>query len=251
MKYSSANSYRDSHMSEQHSNFYERFYYMGDTYDTRLWKMEEWILDKIIDKYFGSSIPINYLDFACGTGRVCAYLEEKVENSLGIDISRKMLEIARGKVKKTQLVEGDMTKKNILAEKKFNLVTSFRFFLNAESELRDDALKSIYPVLIQDGILVFNIHGNINSVRHIPLFLKKIKNGYWTKSELSIKDIECFLKKQNFHIVEVHGISFMPKSFSKILPLSVWIFLEKMFYKLKIVNNYCIDLVIVAKKDGK
>lgn len=102
----------------------------------------------------------------CGTGRIIGYLENQFQESIGIDISSDMLEQAKVKVKHSMLICGDVTKGHNGLEGKFDCITCFRFFLNAEQSLRDEVFGFITNKLKnQDSILIFNIHGNKFSTR--------------------------------------------------------------------------------------
>jgi predicted TPR repeat methyltransferase len=128
-------SYRDSHKHTGKGAEYE-VHYQTQAWDRFLWSREQKILLNILDKYFANR-DIHLLDFACGTGRVTNLLENRVATSTGVDVSESMLTIAREKLKRTEIIQADITReKNILKPKKFNLITAFRFFLNAEPELR-------------------------------------------------------------------------------------------------------------------
>ena len=49
-----------------------------------------------------------HLDFACGTGRIAATLQERVTKTTGVDISAEMLSVARNRLPGAELVCGDM-----------------------------------------------------------------------------------------------------------------------------------------------
>ena len=73
------------------------------------------------DLYGNKEIAL--LDFACGTGRITEFLEDKVNYSTGVDVSESMLKIARKKLKLTKIIKADLTKKNILIGTKYNLTS--------------------------------------------------------------------------------------------------------------------------------
>jgi predicted TPR repeat methyltransferase len=137
-------------------------YYKEQPWPRFLWERERIVLQHCLDDFF-SEREIHLLDFACGTGRIANFLEERVTTSVGVDVSESMLDVARGKLKHTELIQADLTENNVLRGRRFNLITSFRFFLNAEPELRAAALNALVPLLADDGYLVLNIHGNLSS----------------------------------------------------------------------------------------
>ena len=156
-------SYRDSHKYAGKGAEYEQ-YYQTQTWERFLWSREQQVILKIIDKYFADR-DINLLDFACGTGRITSFLENRVKTSTGVDVSGSMLTIAEEKLKRTEIIEADITADNVLKPRNFNLITAFRFFLNAEPHLRSQAIKALSKLLADDGYFVFNNHHNLGSDR--------------------------------------------------------------------------------------
>ena len=80
--------------------------------------------------------PLVHLDFACGTGRILEYFAGRVDSSTGVDVSDSMMEVAGRWPPKAELIEADLTQNDVLGDRRFNLITAFRFFPNAEPELR-------------------------------------------------------------------------------------------------------------------
>ncbi len=154
-------SYKESHKYQGKGAEYEQ-YYETDAWEKFLWSREQEIILGILDKYFGDK-QIRLLDFACGTGRITALLEDRVKTSTGVDVSGSMLDVARNKLGRTEIIEADITKEDALVGRKFNLITAFRFFLNAEPDLRLAAMKALAELLDDDGILVFNNHHSLGS----------------------------------------------------------------------------------------
>lgn len=153
--------YRDSHKYSSKGSEYEA-YYETQPWQRFLWSREREIILRILEKYYEGR-DIHLLDFACGTGRITSLLENRVTTSTGVDVSSSMLAIAREKLRRTEIIEADITINNVLAEKKFNLITAFRFFVNAEPSLRSAAMATLAKLLSEDGYLVFNNHQSYGS----------------------------------------------------------------------------------------
>ncbi|UCG57495.1 MAG: class I SAM-dependent methyltransferase [Phycisphaerales bacterium] len=153
--------YRDSHKAldkgEVYDGNYERI-----PWRRFLWSREQKILLSILEKYFEGR-DTHLLDFACGTGRITGLLEDRVKTSTAVDVSPSMLAVARTKLKRTEIIEADITTDNVLKGRKFNLITAFRFFVNAEPSLRSQAMTTLAGLLSEDGLLVFNNHHNLGS----------------------------------------------------------------------------------------
>ena len=154
-------SYRDSHTEEGKGTAYDE-HYRTESWRKILWNQEQLVLSSILDIYFKNHV-INLLDFACGTGRITSFLENRVETSTAVDVSKTMLDEAKKKLKRTKIIQADLTKNNVLEDRKFNLITAFRFFLNAEPGLRTETLQMLVSLLSKDGYIVFNNHRNKTS----------------------------------------------------------------------------------------
>jgi predicted TPR repeat methyltransferase len=205
-------SYRESHKYQSKGAEYEE-YYQNKAWQRFLWSREQKIILKILEKHFKGS-DIHLLDFACGTGRITEFLENRVKTSTGIDVSGPMLAVARRKLKRTEIIETDITAENILKPRKFNLITAFRFFLNAEPELRSAAIRAIAELLDEDGYFVFNNHQNSGSpwikIRH-EYYQKK--NPEATFNIMSIEQMKNLVEQAGLDIIEIYpvGIFHPPK----------------------------------------
>lgn len=200
-------SYKDSHKYETKGAEYEA-YYQNKAWQRFLWSREQEILLSILDKYF-TGRDVHLLDFACGTGRITEFLENRVITSTGIDVSGSMLAVARKKLKRTEIIEADITAENILEPRKFNLITTFRFFLNAEPELRSVAIKALAGLLDEDGYLVFNNHQNSGS----PWI--RLRNAHYRKKNpegifnvMSIEQMKNLVEEAGLQIIEIYPVGF-------------------------------------------
>ena len=200
-------SYRESHKYEGKGDEYEA-YYQSKTWQRFLWSREQEIILRILEKYF-TGRDVHLLDFACGTGRITELLENRVKTSTGVDVSGSMLAIAREKLRRTEIIETDITAENILKPRKFNLITAFRFFLNAEPELRFAAIGALAELLDEDGYLVFNNHQNSGS----PWI--KLRNAHYRKKQpdgvlnvMSIEQMKNLAEGAGLEIIEVYLAGF-------------------------------------------
>jgi len=239
-------SYRESHKYEEKGAEYEA-YYRKKTWQKFLWSREQQIIMKILKKYFAGK-EVNLLDFACGTGRITELLENHVNTSTGIDVSKSMLAIAREKLKRTELIEADITTDNILKPRKFNLVTAFRFFLNAEPALRSSAIKALIELLDEDGYLVFNNHQNSGSpwIRlRLEHYRKKNPDGIY--NVMSIEQMTKLVEGAGLQIVEIYPVGFFhpPK-----LPISFHLnhAIDWAAGKFKFLNQFSEDLIAVCQR---
>ncbi len=197
-------SYTDSHKHSEKGISYDKNY-VANSWQRFLWTREQLALKRILQTHLGNR-KIDLLDFACGTGRVLGYLENLVDSAVGVDVSSSMLTEAKKKLKRAELIQTDITTKNVLSGRKFDLITAFRFFLNAEPELRHAALKSLSPLLKEDGYLVFNNHRNQTS----PLTRFKYGRCHRQRKFMSIEEMYELAGMIGLEIVKIYPIGFLP-----------------------------------------
>lgn len=182
-------------------------YYMEDSWAKFLWEREQMVLLNIVDTYLKDR-DINFLDFACGTGRISSFFENRVSKSVGVDVSPSMLRIAREKLQRTELLQADLTRDNVLQGRKFNLITAFRFFLNAEPKLREEALRVIVTLLAEDGYFVFNNHQNLTSPSMLWSYcrVKTSKNQSIMHNFMSVREMKNLVIKSDLKIIKIYPV---------------------------------------------
>jgi ubiquinone/menaquinone biosynthesis C-methylase UbiE len=237
-------SYRDSHKLKAKVAEYEACY-QNNAWNIFLCSREQKIVLRILDKYLKGR-DVHLLDFACGTGRITKFLEDRVETSTGVDVSNSMLAVAGKKLKKTELIKADITEENILKPGKFNLITAFRFFLNAEPELRSAAIKALAELLDEDGYLVFNNHQNSGSpwVKMRNLYHRKYSQ--LTYNVMSIEQMVKLVEEAGLEIIEIYPTGFfhpprIPVSFhlSRAIDLAAG--------KFKFLNRFSENTIAVCR----
>jgi len=238
--------YRDSHTYAAKGAEYER-HYETQAWDRFLWSREREILLQILATYFAGR-DVHLLDFACGTGRITRFLEDRVATSTGVDISNSMLAIARQKLKRTEIIEADITVGNILQPRQFNLITAFRFFLNAEPELRSAAIEALADLLTEDGTLVFNNHHNLGSPWIKLLHARhRQKNPEGTFNVMNIEQMKDLVESAGLEIVELYPAGFFhpPK-------IPVWYRLNRVIdnvaCRFKCLSRFSENPVVVCRR---
>jgi len=200
-------SYKESHKYQGKGAEYEA-YYQNKAWQRFLWSREQEIILRILEKYF-TGRDIHLLDFACGTGRITEFLENRVKTSTGIDVSGSMLAIAREKLKRAEIIETDITVENVLKPRKFNLITAFRFFLNAEPELRSAAIGALAELLEEDGYFVFNNHQNSGSLWIKLRYARhRKKNPEGTFNVMSLDQMKKLAEETGLEIEEIYPAGF-------------------------------------------
>lgn len=239
--------YRSSHVGQEKSRIYEEDIYREGSYDEMLWRIERELLIKEIRALQKKVGKIQYLDFACGTGRIISFLEQSVEESYGIDVSSAMLAKAREKVKKSELIYADLTANDVLKDKTFDLITAFRFFLNAEPELRASAFSVLRTKLKDEkSIFIFNMHGNIVSHRLFTKFWYLLRGRRLATS--SFWEAQRLVSENGLEVIHWYGIGVLPKIFYRYVSSRFLLALDKLFFSLPIFKYVSYDLVFVCRK---
>lgn len=213
----SALPYVDSHKGRG-PDYDETFSAEVNPYRAMMWRLEQRALNAIVRDHPASG-KITLLDFACGTGRILGHLRGHVASATGVDVSTSMLEVAKKVAPEAELIEADLTQHDALGERRFNLVTAFRFFPNAEPELRRAVASVLARHLAPDGLLVFNNHKNRNSLtRRISRLLGREVQ----RPSMSHAEVEALTAPAGLRILKVIPLGTVPATDRHLL-LPVWV----------------------------
>ena len=236
-------SYRESH-KRKGLDYHQTF--VTERHRAMLWRLEQRILDQIFDRYLADR-DIDYLDFACGTGRILGFLQSRVQSATGIDVSSSMLEVARAHVPGARALEGDITREPVLAGERFGLITAFRFFPNAEPELRADVLRALVRLLGPGGWLVFNNHVNSESLVHRIVRLL----GRGGDSGMTDSEVRSMVEQAGLRVVEACPLGVLPITDRHMLrPEIVAETVERALAHFPGVTRLAQDVIYVCSKRG-
>jgi len=200
-------SYRVSHLGADKAREYD-----DDLWDPRAAKGLDWVVEqRLLADLLGVHVPPgprSVADFACGTGRVLEFLSRTYDSPVGIDISPDMLALARERCPQATVVLGDATTTPALAPGPFDLITAFRFFLNAEPELRSAALEWMRGALQPGGLVVANFHLNPASLRGVYLRLRMRPAA--RPPMMTLEDIRQLFSVHGFAVHQILGYGFLP-----------------------------------------
>lgn len=171
-------------------------------FDAYMAKWEAYWLANLVTALHDNGIS-RYLDFACGTGRITRTVAPYARESIGIDISHSMLEVARTKCPGTRFIEADITRTS-LDLGKFDVLTSFRFFGNAQDTLRHEVLTAMARLLRPGGYLIVNNHRNPLSTSAL---LHRMTGGAHGM-DLTYFKFRRMLEKSGFALVKAQPIGF-------------------------------------------
>lgn len=243
--------YRDSHTAKDYGKNYDVIFDIHP-YRRSIWTWEQKILKEITVSLDGP----NVLDFACGTGRIIKLLKSNYPNIQGVDVSESMIEVCRVNNPNIKITKADLTTANpFYKEPKFNVITAFRFFLNAQNSLRVDVLSELRKIIDEEGTFIFNIHGN---KYNLGLFLEQwilVKNLFrkdpskkYVVNKLSYSDVESLLTNAGFEITKTYHRNVIPVlSEQSNFDLSKWDKLENWFSNNQFFRPFARNVIYVCK----
>lgn len=197
--------YRASHRATGYGAGYNRTFEAG--YYAALWaKIEIPLLTDTVRPMGGARRTC--LDFACGTGRITNVLAELFGEVVGVDVSESMLACAKVP-QNVKLRHIDITSQPL--GERFDVVTAFRFFLNAEDDLRREALKAIREHLNDEGRLVCNVHMNATSPIGIACRISNRLPGHTLRNTLSIRQFKEMVISAGFVVEQVTPYGYLPR----------------------------------------
>jgi SAM-dependent methyltransferase len=236
--------YRESHAAPGYGSRYDENYATG-YYAAIYRELEVPMLEELFAEFGGTDRKL--LDFACGTGRITRIGVGCFGSVVGVDVSEAMLAQARPAVPGARFLRQDLTEQPL--EERFDVVTSFRFFLNAEDELRRSALAAIRAHLHDGGRLICNIHMNRNSIMGAVYGFAKLLTGRITHKTLSFREFEAFLVEADFSVEKViwYGVTPRPgRLFARFLDKVVGP-VERLLNRAKLNGPFAHSFLVVAK----
>ena len=119
------------------------------------WKaVERPLFDLQLRDYFNLDTKVLYA--GCGSGRISAYLIEKgisAKNIVGVDISKKLLELAHRHVPGVKFVREDL--RDLRLDSTFNLITAHMVLESLDGLGLKDTFKNFFNLLEKNGALFF------------------------------------------------------------------------------------------------
>lgn len=195
-------------------NAYETAEYAPGSYSSQIWALQRPVLEKLLADFRRDHPgPLRLLDFACGTGRVLASLENFADTADGLDISENMVAVARTRCTKARLQVGDIFANPGLLNGPYDVISCFRFLLNVESALRQRVLVRLREVLRpSNGLLLVNVHGSSRSLRHSAILWRRWRDRRPDSmlNEMSPGEARRLLWDTGFEVVRQFGFGVLP-----------------------------------------
>ena len=229
---------------------YDMLYQTPSSFDAILWEIERSAIREILDRHVGRTVDKSLLDFACGTGRILRHLENDFQTATGVDVSPAMTALAHERVRKARIVVGDMINDASLLPGPFDVITVFRFFLNAEPTLREQALLALRKRMHEKSVLIANVHGSCPSLRSLTIRIKSaLQRGNEQEdiNEISQRDFRLLAKRCGFEVVETVGLGLLTPKIATLLSAQVIRAIERWGYKLGIGRWVGSDVIYVLR----
>ncbi len=246
-------SYRGRFADTADAISYDQDEYSPGGYPGLLWRLEQDVLRSVVAEVRNATEEIDYLDFACGTGRVLAFVEQLADRSTGVEVSEAMLEVAKHKVRAARLVKADITLSPDEVSGPFDLITAFRFVLNAEPELRLAAFRRLADLLRDErSVLIFNNHINLWSYKLATWpkqrFAPSSRRGPYPPNFLTDRGIRRLARQCGLTIAKVHGLGFLSRRALPLVGYERLLATERRLAEVRALNRFGADQIYVARR---
>lgn len=245
--------YRGTYQSGERANWYDKSIYNKDGFDNFLWGVEKIALLSILNRSYPSFEKIQVLDFACGTGRISEFLEHHFGHIDALDISAEMVSIAKTKTQNVKYIVAEIINDPDVFSKKYDLITTFRFVLFAEPELRKAAFNKLALILNgSQSRIVVGLHGNPFSRRGIVHIFEKLK-GTPKKDQLksfSLNGMKALASDAGMEVVDYTGVGFIPRKIFNLFGAKFCYLVEKGLYKAGVFKYFGSNLIVVCQLKG-
>jgi predicted TPR repeat methyltransferase len=172
-----------------------------------MWDMEQSILSHLAVGIGAATV----LDLACGTGRISRVLRDTLPAAdiIGVDVAESMLSVARERVPDASFIRTDIrTLGKVVPDASVDLVAAFRFFPNADPDLRAVAVRAIASVVRPGGHLIFNNHRNFWSPSYLARRLPRAASA----PGASNGSLVAPLVEHGFKVVKHRSLGLLPHS---------------------------------------
>ncbi len=181
-------------VSKEIESVYDR---IANLYDEVLWS--DMPYNNEMDKFASYLHGEDVLDIGCAMGSFTKYISDKGLNVDGIDISSKMIDIARMKVPNVNFQVMDML--NLTIDKMYDGIMFINSTIHIEKKYMVDLFKSVSKLLKDDGVIfIILLEGNGEMYVEEPL-------------DTSIKEFVNFYTKEEIEgVFDAAGLSVIDKS---------------------------------------
>jgi ubiquinone/menaquinone biosynthesis C-methylase UbiE len=239
-------SYTDSHKGKG-QDYQESFAPEVNPHRAMVWRLEQRALDDILRNHLAAG-QASHLDFACGTGRILAHFDGRVASSTGVDVSSSMMQVARNLAPGAELIEADLTQRDVLDQRYFDVITAFRFFPNAEPELRRAVLEVLVRHLAPQGVLVFNNHKNRSS---LPRRILRFLGRNVAEPTMSEAEVQALVAGAGLRIEKIIPLAILPFSDNRFVPpVALLEMVERPISGFAALRGIAQDIIYVCRRNS-
>jgi SAM-dependent methyltransferase len=220
--------------------------YAPSTYDSVIWSWQRPLLRRIFRSLREHGGRLKHLDFACGTGRILADVEDLSTESVGLDISPLMLASAERRVR-SSLKSGDILHDTSIVDRNYDVITAFRFFLGAEPDIRLAVMRDL-AARLRDGSsrLIFNVHGNSGSVLALTSRYRRLR-GWPPLDLLSSSEIRRIVAAAGLEVERTRGFGILPRRLYRSPIAPVVRFVDRLMSELGPLTRASQDILYICK----
>lgn len=244
--------YKDLFSTAEAAEGYDRMQYAPGSAAANWWQLEKQIIEGVIDDLQRELPRISALDFACGTGRILQVLAPRCAETLGVDVNAEMLARAKVRVPGATLLCADLTQDAAAAAGPYDLITAFRFFLNVEDELREQAMRALASRL-RDGRsrLVINTHGHPYSYRFLSNPVRALDRKHRRSPAgnlMSAGELAELVQRAGMEVVSRRGMGFIPDRVARRVPARLGAGAERILAALPIVSMAGANQILICRR---
>jgi len=246
------NSYRSKFAKPSDAKKYDAIEYSQKSYSTLIWEIEKSQIESIVKKHYKFVDKTTGLDFACGTGRVLKYMSSIGVSMTGIEISDAMVSLAKEKDPSAKVLCKDITREDAESiEGVYDVITAFRFLLNAEPEMRQRALDSLKLRMKDDSILIINNHGNLFSHKlllwPVHSLRRKLAGIAREGNYLSNSRVHSILKTSGLKVFDQYSAGFLSDKITRFISNERAVKWEKAISRNSLLKRFCVNQMYVVK----
>jgi len=159
----------------------------------------------ISSKIIGNKVPKNMriLEIGCGIGRIMSLMSDIFGEVIGVDVSKKIIEIAKEKLSKFQnckVYENNGNDLSMFSENYFDFCYSIIVFQHVPSkEIVSNYVKETARILKPDSVFRFQVYGDV-----FPKTRTTTPNT-WMGVTFNQEEMHKIAKENNFEILEEEG----------------------------------------------
>ncbi len=194
-------------------------------------------------------IPANseILEIGCGTGKYTKILERHAKRICAIDISAKMIEVARQRNPNVAFFVADCETLDEFGDEQFDVVAGFNTISYYPDKRR--AVSSIHRVLKRDGIL-FDLDVNgLCPFYSLLSFVDFNEMGQWYPQlrRNSLRRLIPLLGETGFDLLHADTVNWIPNGLPERI-VSLLAPMDAVLSRLPMVRKFAMRLIIVGKK---